>query len=85
MVPGFSLCFFPSFFPYHALIASMAQAVKADIARTDTASGFLELLADREMGRVSAKRASAGIDRGPKNIMIYLAFQDLRVYNENTR
>ena len=57
----------------------MAQAVKADIARTDTASGFLELLADRE------KRASAGIDRGPKNIMIYLAFQDLRVYKENTR
>ena len=56
MVPGFSLCFFPSFFPYHALIASMAQAVKAGIARADTASGFLELLADREMGRVSAKK-----------------------------
>ncbi len=51
----FSL-FFPSFFPYHALIASMAQAVKAGIVRADTASGFLELLADREMGRVSAKK-----------------------------
>ena len=32
----------------------------------------------------SKKRASAGIDRGPKNILIYLAFQDMRVYNMTT-
>ena len=32
----------------------------------------------------SKKRASADIDRGPKNILIYLAFQDMRVYNMTT-
>ena len=30
------------------------------------------------------KRASADMDRGPKNILIYLAFQDMRVYNMTT-
>ena len=32
----------------------MAQAVKAGIVQADTAGGFLELLAGREMGRGSA-------------------------------
>ena len=72
----------------------MAQAVKAGIVQADTAGGFLELLAGREMGRGSAfcgfekytskKGPLPVIDRGPKNILIYLAFQDMQVYNMTT-